>query len=64
MNTYTLDNYEHAQIGDTVTNGYGETLTIIGETNRGTAWLTRSPRGLAGFLFKKEQLTNILEEVR
>lgn len=59
-----MENLQGAQIGDTVTNGYGETLTIIGETKGGTAWLTRSPRGFAGFLFKSEQLTNILEEVR
>lgn len=37
---FTLATYD-----DTITDGYGDTRRIIGETPRGTAWITLSQSG-------------------
>lgn len=39
------DNFGDAKVGDTITNWYGETATIVGESERGYFWSVRYPSG-------------------
>ena len=51
--------YTAATYDDTVTNAYGETVRIIGETPKGTSWVTVSATGNRAILFKCDYSTRV-----
>lgn len=58
------DDYTGATYDDTLTNGYGETVRIIGETPKGGAWVTLSQRGNRGILLKDSPSRIRITEIR
>jgi hypothetical protein len=58
------DTLEHATVGDTFTNGYGEVWHIVSSSWRGSSWITANINGRQSWVskYKKDKIVEGVTE--